>query len=142
MRLALQTDYALRTLLYLATARHRATVTEISSFYSISVNHLGKVVHQLGQLGYLRNVRGPGGGIELLRPSTEITVGALIRDFEKRNIHFLECAYNEDVCVIQPGCRLRGVLAEAERRQMEYLDGVTLESLCPPAGGLVTLKVP
>ncbi len=42
--------------------------------------------------------------------------------------------------MIQPGCALRGVLAEAERQQMEYLDGVTLASLRPVSGGLVTLK--
>jgi Rrf2 family nitric oxide-sensitive transcriptional repressor len=45
------------------------------------------------------------------------------------------------VCVIQPGCTLRGVLAEAERRQMEYLDGVTLESLRPVTGDLVSMTI-
>ncbi len=67
MKLALQTDYALRVLLYLATEEGRTTVGELAAFYGISVNHLGKVVHQLGRLGFVRNVRGPGGGIELAR---------------------------------------------------------------------------
>lgn len=142
MRLALQTDYALRTLLYLATERGRATVGELAEFFGISVNHLGKVVHQLGRLGYVRNVRGPGGGIELMRESAAITVGMVVRDFEGRNLHLLECVDTPGVCVIQPGCALRGVLAEAERRQMEYLDGVTLDSLRPLQGGIVTLKAP
>jgi Rrf2 family transcriptional regulator, nitric oxide-sensitive transcriptional repressor len=142
MRLALQTDFALRTLLYLATERVRATVGEVASFYAISANHLGKVVHQLGRLGYVRNVRGPGGGIELLRDASSITVGRLIRDFEGRNVHMLECLDTEGACVIQAGCALRGVLAEAERRQMSYLDGVTLASLVPAEGRLVTLKRP
>ncbi|WP_406696882.1 Rrf2 family transcriptional regulator [Singulisphaera sp. Ch08] len=140
MKLALQTDYALRTLLYLATERGRSTVGELAAFYGISVNHLGKVVHQLGRLGYVRNVRGPGGGIELMRDATTISVGEVVRDFEGRNIHLLECVDRPGVCVIQPGCALRGVLAEAERRQMDYLDGVTLESLRPATGGIVTLK--
>src|SRR5262249_32936857 len=105
-------------------------------------SHLGKVVHQLGRLGYVRNVRGPGGGIELLRDATTITVGRVIRDFEGRAVHMLDCVDTEGVCVIQPGCALRGVLAEAERRQMSYLDGVTLDSLVPAAGGLVSLKLP
>jgi len=142
VRLALQTDYALRTLLYLATERGRATVGELAEFFGISVNHLGKVVHQLGRLGYVRNVRGPGGGIELMRESAAITVGMVVRDFEGRNLHLLECVDTPGVCVIQPGCALRGVLAEAERRQMEYLDGVTLDSLRPLQGGIVTLKAP
>jgi Rrf2 family nitric oxide-sensitive transcriptional repressor len=42
--------------------------------------------------------------------------------------------------VIQPGCTLRGVLAEAERLQMDYLNGVTLESLLPSPLDLATFK--
>jgi Rrf2 family nitric oxide-sensitive transcriptional repressor len=142
MKLALHTDYALRTLLYLATERGRATVGELADFYGISINHLGKVVHQLGRLGYVRNVRGPGGGIELLREAEGISVGEVVRDFEGRDIHLLECVDKPGVCVIQPGCALRGVIAEAERLQMEYLDGVTLASLRPAQGGIVSLKAP
>jgi Rrf2 family nitric oxide-sensitive transcriptional repressor len=142
MMLALHTDFALRTLLYLATTRGRATVSAVADFYGISANHLGKVVHQLGRLGYVRNVRGPGGGIELARRAEEITVGGVVRDFEGRHVHLLECVDTPNQCVIQPGCILRGVLAEAERRQMEFLDGVTLKALLPKAGDLVTLKFP
>jgi Rrf2 family nitric oxide-sensitive transcriptional repressor len=138
LRLALHTDYALRTLLYLASRPGRAKVNDVAEFYQISANHLGKVVHQLGRRGYVRNVRGPGGGIELAREPERISVGEVVRDFEERNIHLLECVDTPRVCVIQPGCTLRGVLAEAERRQMEYLDGVTLQSLLPAKGDLVT----
>jgi DNA-binding IscR family transcriptional regulator len=38
----------------------------------------------------------------------------------------------ENVCVIQPGCKLRHVLAEAERRQVEYLSGVRLADVVNP----------
>lgn len=139
VRLALQTDFALRTILYLATCPGRATVAELAEFYKISVHHVGKVVHQLGRLGYLRNVRGPTGGIELARPVETITVGELVRAFEG-NMHLLECVSTPGVCVIQPGCRLRGVFAEAERRQMEYLDQVSIASLLPPEGDLVAFQ--
>lgn len=142
MRLALHTDYALRTLLYLAMRPGRATVAAVADFFGISANHLGKVVHQLGQLGYVRNVRGPGGGIELARGLEEVTVGGVVRDFEGRGVHLLECLDTPGVCVIQPGCTLRTVLAEAERRQLEYLDGVTLGALLPATGGLVSLMSP
>lgn len=139
MRLALQTDYALRTLLYLATKPGRATVQEVSSFYGISANHLAKVVHQLGRLGYVRNVRGPSGGVALARDSAAVTVGGVVRDFEGSGIHLLDCVDTPGVCVIQPGCALRGVLAEAERRQMEYLDGITLAALVPASGEILSL---
>lgn len=142
MRLVLQTDYALRILLYLATRSGRATVHEVAEFYRISAHHLGKVAHQLGRLGYIRNVRGPGGGIELARPAASVTVGAIIRAFEGRNVHLLDCIDTPGVCVIEPGCALRKVLAEAERLQMEYLDGVSLEALLPEPLELATLIGP
>jgi Rrf2 family nitric oxide-sensitive transcriptional repressor len=140
MRLTLQTDYALRTLLYLATRPGRTTSTEVAEFYRISPHHLGKVVHQLGRLGFVRNVRGPGGGVELTREPSQLRVGEVVAAFEG-NTHLLECVGTPGVCVIQPGCRLRGVLAEAERLQMEYLNGVTLADLVPRGQDLVTLTV-
>ena len=139
MRLALQTDYALRTLLYVATAPARTTVAEIAAFYGISAHHLGKVVHQLGRLGLVRNLRGPGGGIELARPAAAISIGRVIAAFEG-NTDLLECIGTADVCAIQPGCKLRSVLAEAGRRQMEYLTSVSLASLLPEPLALTSLK--
>jgi Rrf2 family nitric oxide-sensitive transcriptional repressor len=141
MRLALHTDYALRTLLFLATRPGRATVAEVSGFYGISAHHLGKVVHELGRLGLIRSHRGPGGGMELSRAAASISVGEVVAAFESTT-KLLECLERPGVCVIQPGCRLRGVLAEAERRMMSYLDGVSLAELVPAGGGLVSLAVP
>ena len=139
MRLSLQTDYAMRTLMLLATRAVRTTVSDVAEFYGISANHVGKVVHQLGRLGYVRSHRGPGGGIELAREPAAITVGRVILDFEG-NAHLLDCVGTPGVCVIQPGCILRGVLAEAERLQMDYLNGVTLESLLPKPPDLATFQ--
>ena len=139
MRLALQTDYALRTLLFLATRTGRTTVAEVAGFFGISAHHVGKVVHQLGRLGYVRNHRGPSGGIDLAREPGAISVGRVVLDFEG-NMHLLDCVDAPDRCVIQPGCTLRGVLAEAERLQMEYLNGVTLEDLLPTPLDLATFK--
>lgn len=141
MRLALQTDYALRTLLFLATRSDRVTVAEIAGFYGISLNHLSKVVRVLGTLRYVRSVPGPGGGVTLAREPGTITVGGVVREFEGRNVHLLDCVDTPGVCVIQPGCALRGVLAEAERRQLEYLDGISLSAILPRSGNLASLRL-
>lgn len=130
MRLSLQTDYALRTLLFLATRTGRTTVADVAEYFGISAHHIGKVVHQLGKLGYVTNHRGPSGGIALAREPRTITVGRVVLDFEG-NMHLLDCVAVPGQCVIQPGCILRGVLAEAERRQMDYLNSVSLEALLP-----------
>lgn len=49
MRLTTYTDYALRTLIYLAAHRERlVTIQDIADTHGIAKNHLTKVVHQLG----------------------------------------------------------------------------------------------
>lgn len=128
--LALQTDYALRTLMFLALQSERAKAADVAAFYGISPTHVAKVVNQLARLGFVRSVRGAGGGIELARPATEVRVGEVIRAFEG-DLHLLDCVGTRDVCAIQRFCPLMGVLAEAERRQMEYLDSVTLAEVLP-----------
>jgi len=138
MRLALHTDYALRTLIYLAGKPGRATIGQVAEFFAISKDHVAKVVQQLARLGYIRSIRGIGGGLELARRPHQITVGQVVLDFEG-NMHLLECIGVDGVCTIQPACRLRGVLAEAERLQTEYLLGVRLSDVVKPGGQLVEL---
>lgn len=133
MRLSLQTDYALRTLMYLASRPGRATVMAVADFYRISAPHVAKVVNQLSRLGYVRSIRGAGGGIELARSPADVSIGVVVRAFEG-NLHLLECVGTDNVCVIQPHCKLRGVLAQAERIQMEYLDSVMLRDVLPIDG--------
>jgi Rrf2 family transcriptional regulator, nitric oxide-sensitive transcriptional repressor len=130
MQLTTQTDYALRTLMYLTARTGRATVAEVSSLFGISSHHVAKVVNQLSRFGFIRSVRGLGGGIELARRPGEIRLGDVIERFEG-NLHLLDCIDTENVCAIQSFCKLKPVLAEAERIQLEYLNSVTLADISP-----------
>jgi Rrf2 family nitric oxide-sensitive transcriptional repressor len=133
MRLSLQTDYALRTLMFLASKKRktRGTIAEVAAFFAISEAHVAKVVNQLARHGFVRSIRGVGGGIELGHEASQIRVGEVITAFEG-NLHLLECVGTElQVCVIQDRCRLRKVLAKAERLQLDYLNDVRLTDLIP-----------
>jgi Rrf2 family transcriptional regulator, nitric oxide-sensitive transcriptional repressor len=130
MRLTTHTDYALRTLMYLAAKGQRATIADIAQLYGISANHIAKVVNQLARLGYVRSIRGIGGGIELARPPGELRLGEIVLALEG-NMHLLDCVATENICAIQSFCSLKSVLAEAERVQLEYLNSVTLADVVP-----------
>jgi Rrf2 family nitric oxide-sensitive transcriptional repressor len=130
MRLTTHTDFALRTLMFLATTGERATAAQVAQLFGISANHLAKVVNQLARLGYVRSLRGIGGGIELAREPAEIRLGDVIEALEG-NMHLLECVAQENVCLIESFCKLKGALAEAERVQLEYLRSVTLADVAP-----------
>lgn len=138
MRLSLQTDYSLRTLMFLAARPGRQTVAGIAEFFQISQTHVGKVVNQLARLGLVRSIRGIGGGLELGKPADEITIGEVIRGVEG-NVHLLECIGMADVCVIQRHCKLRTVLDQAERIQRDYLNSVRLSDVLPFGPPVVSL---
>lgn len=138
MQLTMQTDFALRTLMYLAARNERATAADVAGLYDISGHHVAKVVNQLARLGFVRSIRGIGGGIELAKQPEEIRIGDVVLAFEG-NRHLLDCIGTEDVCVIQPFCKLKDVLAEAERLQRDYLNGVTLRDVMPTNRQLATV---
>src|SRR5262245_37532373 len=117
MRLSLQTDYALRTLMFLVSkkTKTRGTIADVAGFFAISEAHVAKVVNQLARHGFVRSIRGVGGGIELGRDPAHIRVGEVIAAFEGK-MHYLECVESDQpVCVIQDHCKLRNVFAKAER---------------------------
>src|SRR6056297_1873894 len=130
MRLTTYTDFAVRTLMYLAARNERARITDVANLYGISANHIAKVVNQLARLGYVRSIRGIGGGIELARAPSDIRLGDVIEQLEG-NTHLLECVATENVCAIESFCRLKGVLAEAEQVQRDFLNGFTLADVVP-----------
>lgn len=138
MRLALHTDFALRTLMFLAGRDGRASIGDVAEFFAISRDHLAKVAQRLAREGFIRSIRGIGGGLELARPADEITIGEVIDRFEG-SMHLLDCVVVENVCRIQPGCKLRSVLAEAERVQREYLNSVRLSDVVRPGQNLLEL---
>ncbi|MBS4096321.1 MAG: Rrf2 family transcriptional regulator [Sulfuricella sp.] len=127
MRLTRYSDYALRVLLYLAANPERlSTINEIATYHSISRNHLMKVVHQLGSLGYIDTLRGKGGGIRLAHKPSEIVVGDVIRNTEE-NMEIVECfTPGNSTCVILPGCHLKNALNEALESFLATLDLYTL----------------
>jgi len=136
MQLSLYSDYALRTLMYLALRKsEKASIDEIAKAYVISANHLVKVVHQLGKMGFIETVRGRGGGIFLTKHPSEIRVGDVVRRTE--NFVIVECF--DDVnnsCPITSICSLKGVLNEATQVFLKSLDQYSLEDLIVRQGGL------
>jgi Rrf2 family transcriptional regulator, nitric oxide-sensitive transcriptional repressor len=130
MKLTAFTDYSLRVLIYLAAQPgQRATIAQIATAFDVSENHLVKVVHFLGKQGWLANVRGKGGGLELGKRAEDIVIGRVVRATEGNDV-VAECfGETGGDCQIAPDCRLRGVLGEAVAAFYGVLDRYTLEDL-------------
>ncbi|OLN23611.1 Rrf2 family transcriptional regulator [Domibacillus antri] len=131
MKLTLYTDYSLRVLLYLGSKKDEelSNIKEIADAYSISKNHLMKVIHELGKLGYIETIRGRSGGIRLAMEPQSINIGAVVRKTED-DFHIVECFSEEkNKCVITPVCGLKHVLFEALQAYFAVLDRYTLSDL-------------
>lgn len=127
MQLSLHADYSCRVLIYLAINVDRCSIEEISNAYSISKNHLVKLVNQMGKMNFILTTRGRGGGIQLARPANQISIGDVIRKMEP-NLDIVEC-FNSDTnrCPITGACGLKPWLKKATEDFLKALDEVSLE---------------
>jgi len=130
MRLTEYTDYSLRVLIYLAVNRESVTtIQEIADTYGISKNHLVKVAHNLGRLGFVTTGRGRGGGIRLGREPETIRIGDLVRKVET-DFKLAECFDVEtNGCVISAECIYKTALTLAHAAFFNVLDEYTLADL-------------
>ena len=140
MRLTLQTDYALRMLMYLAIHQGRACrVTDVAVEYGISRNHLLKVALRLGRMGYVTTARGRTGGIALGRRPEDISLGEVVRHMED-DFALVECMRRDGgLCVISPACRLKGVVGKALEAFFAVFDDFTLADIAGNRAALAEL---
>lgn len=130
MRLTLHADYSLRVLLYLAAHPERLVSTQqVSEAYGISKHHLVRVVQTLGRHGFVEVRAGRAGGILLARPSSEISLGQVVRVAEP-DFTLVECFdRDKNTCPIAPACGLKGMLFEAREAFLSVLDKYTVADL-------------
>ena len=127
MKLSLYTDYSLRVLLYLgANQGCRATMAEIAECYDISHEHLRKVVHLLGKLGYIETYRGKNGGFELKIDAAQINIGEVIAATEPHQ-PMIDCS--SQPCILISACSLQSILKRAEQAFYETLNAYSLADL-------------
>lgn len=130
MRLTLHTDYALRVLMFVGIRGDAlSTINEIAEQFDIPRGHLTKVVHRLGQKGYLCTVRGKNGGLRLACAPMRINVGAVVRDMEE-GLGVMHCLQGiEGYCRVEGYCVLRSALREATAAFLGVLDRYTIRDL-------------
>lgn len=127
MNLTRHSDYSLRALIYLAlNSEQLSNITEIANAFNVSRNHMVKVIHQLSKLGYIKTIRGHGGGIELVKLPEDISVGEVVRQTEN-NLEVINC--NEPICPLLPACKLKNTLNEATEAFLKVLDSYTVADL-------------
>lgn len=126
MRLTKQTDFALRTLMYLAkqSEGERVFAQEIAAAYEMPHNHLTKIINKLGRLGYINTYRGRSGGIELAKPQQDISIRQVIEDFEP-SLNPADCGN----CLLSLNCELKYHLSDASEAFLQSLGDKSLADM-------------
>ncbi|WP_036312978.1 RrF2 family transcriptional regulator [Methylophaga thiooxydans] len=127
MQINRYTDYAYRVLMYLAVNKdERVTRKQIAKYYSISPEHLRKIIHKLSQLGYIKTYLGRGGGIVINKPLNSINIGTIFIEFEGIS-PLINCV--ETLCPLRASCNLSDLFSDAQNIFVEELKKKTMDEL-------------
>ncbi len=127
MQLTKHTDYAFRTLIYLASMKEaQTTIQHIANTFGLSKPHLMKIVNKLATIGWVKSTRGKNGGIALAVDATAIRLNMVIEEMEN-TLDPINCA--EPPCFINNVCRLKPLLMQAQKTYFAFLAQYTLQDL-------------
>ena len=127
MRLTLHTDFAIRTLIYLALKQDQlVTISDISKQYDISKNHMMKVAQELVHHGFVVSERGRNGGLRLAHNPEEINLRDVIEKMEPdfNLVSCLDPVHNS--CKIIGACGVQRIMFEARNQFLAVLGKYTL----------------
>lgn len=127
-----ETDYALRTALYLAKCEAGSGVVSTAALaeaMSIPYRFLRKIVSKLVAADLLDSRRGKGGGLALARPACEITLLHIIQAVDPESIMLNLCSQGIGSCDRSRLCGIRREFDGIQRTLNDGLNGVTLASV-------------
>lgn len=101
-------QYSLRALIHLALKEGKGPVLvrDIAEIEAIPKQFLSKILHGLRNKGLVISTKGPGGGYQLARPATKITVREVIETIEGDQDLSKRCILGLDACNDKLPCAL------------------------------------
>lgn len=138
MRYNKSTRYALYAAMEMAAADgEQVTATGVADRYGISPTVLAKVLQQLVRAGVAVGTRGVGGGYQLAKPASDLTMLDVIQIFEPpRDPGGCLLHDQEAPCAHPRECRLRTVFDEVDELVRCTFASITLETLVGGRGPL------
>lgn len=125
MILNLETDYAIRIVHYLAQAGERRDAGKIAEKTGVTLRFSLKILHKLVTAGIVRSYKGAGGGYELARPGSEITLGEVIETMSG-SLVFSHCQSQGHICSHpQGGCHFKEVFDDVSDYMRKKFDKAT-----------------
>ncbi|MBH1941413.1 Rrf2 family transcriptional regulator [Mobilitalea sibirica] len=131
MRVSTKGRYALRLMLDLAmnNTGEYITIKSIAARQNISEKYLEQIISILNRAGYVKSIRGAGGGYRLAKEPVEYTVGMILR-LTEGNIAPVDCIDGDiEGCDRSNGCVTREVWKQLYDAILGVIDHITLQDL-------------
>ena len=133
MLLSTKGDYGVRAMIDLAKHSGEGPVqrADIARRRQIPESYLDHLLGQLRRAGFIRSVRGPGGGYQLAKKTDEVSVADIIRAVDEP-IDATQCGGREN-CKDERKCLTHDLWASLNDRIFDYLNSVSLAQLVAKA---------
>lgn len=130
MQFNITTDYAIRTVLYLAIKGEIATSREISEAMGIPPHYQLKLTSKLAKSGIIKRIQGVKGGFMLKMRPKDITLFAIINTMEP-TMRINRCLEDDEYCsrFATKECPVRGFYIQMQLEIEETLRSMTVEAL-------------
>jgi Rrf2 family protein len=123
------TDYALRSLIYIAAKKNKITsVTELVRKIKIPRPFLRKLLQRLNKEGILKSSKGQNGGFILAQEPKKIYLAQLIEIFQG-GLKLNECLFKKRPCPESGICPLNKIIENIEKDVVSKLSSITVASL-------------
>ena len=131
MKITFKGDYALKMILDLSLLYGQKTsIKEISKRQDIPRKFLEQIVTILKGAGYVKTVRGLGGGVSLAKDPRKITLGEIIRLIEGPASPIACVSRSKhSKCDFEGRCALRLVFEKVRNRTSEIIDKTTFQDM-------------
>ncbi len=131
MKISSKGRYALRVMIDLSQQSNSEyiPVKEISKRQEITIKYMEQIISQLHKAGFLKSLRGNGGGYKLTRPPEGYTVGEILRSIEG-NLAPVACIQDSpNQCARCGNCPTLPFWVGLDKVIQTYVDSVTLADL-------------
>ena len=131
MKISTKGRYALRVMLDLALCENDKYIAlkDIAERQGISVKYLEQIISVLGHAGYVKSVRGTGGGYMLAKDPSEYTVGMILRLTEGSLAPVSCLEFEQNNCPRADECVTLGVWEKLYAAINSVVDNITLADL-------------
>ena len=130
MKISTKGRYALRLMMELAGngSDKPMSIKEIAARQGISDKYLEQIIAIMNSAGYVRSIRGAGGGYVLTEEPKNYTVGMILRETEG-SLAPVACVDEDNPCERMENCATTEVWRRLNKAISDVVDNITLQDL-------------